>query len=121
MERELDMQILPSFCDEECAIVFSFQFKARQQKIGEAVIYTCSGEQQDQDTKQLSSGYTLRTEYTEGFPVNNIAYIREFSVMEEYKQKSYRDLLDFLKVIGIKDCIYEAGSWIGELQALAEG
>jgi hypothetical protein len=120
MEKELEMRILPSFCDEECAIVFSFHFKAKQQKIGEAVIYTCSKEYQDQDTKMLSSGCRLQRE-TDGLPVNNIAYIKEFSVMEEYKQKSYRSLLEFLGIIGIKDCIFQAGTRFGELQALAEG
>jgi hypothetical protein len=99
MEKELEMRILPSFCEEKCAIIFSVHFKLEKQKIGEAIIYTCSEGYQPEDlihTKQGKFDFKRK-----------IAYIKEFEVIEEYKTRSLKNVLDFLKVIGIQNYMFK--------------
>ena len=91
---EINMKVNPSFFDDECAIVFSFSFVRESKKIGEAIIYTCeeSGEQE-----QI---YKINDEQKE-----KIAYLREFSIMEEYHELSMKKIQHFLNIIGIKKCV----------------
>ncbi|GLB60213.1 hypothetical protein [Cytobacillus sp. NCCP-133] len=99
MEKELEMRILPSFCEEKCAIIFSVHFKLEKQKIGEAIIYTCSEGYQPEDlSPSKNSKFNLK---------QKIAYIREFEVIEEYKAKSLKHVLEFLKVIGIQNYMFK--------------
>ncbi|MGG3942811.1 hypothetical protein ABEV54_15375 [Peribacillus psychrosaccharolyticus] len=90
---DINMKVNPSFFDDECAIVFSFSFVRESKKIGEAIIYTCeeSGEEEI---------YAIHDEQKE-----KIAYLREFSIMEEYHESSMKKIQHFLKIIGIKKCI----------------
>lgn len=81
MSREIEMRVLPTFMEEECAIVFSFHFIKDQIKIGEVIILTCM---EKFKKKPLT-----------------IAYCQEFSILEKYKNTSMRMLMNFLKIIGI--------------------
>ncbi|WP_394141235.1 hypothetical protein [Cytobacillus oceanisediminis] len=99
MEKELEMRILPSFCEEKCAIIFSVHFKLEKQKIGEAIIYTCSEGYQPEDLNSAKENiFNLK---------RKIAYIKEFEVIEEYKTKSLKNVLEFLKVIGIQNYMFK--------------
>lgn len=92
MKKELEMTILPSFCEENCAIIFSVNFKLGNQNIGEAIIYTCSEGYQPEDLQQNENRFKKK-----------IAYIKDYKVMEEYKSLSLKNVIDFLKVIGIQN------------------
>ncbi|MFF2287577.1 hypothetical protein [Peribacillus butanolivorans] len=92
---DINMKVQPSFYDEECAIVFSFYFDKATKKIGEAVVYTCK--------KSNEKGYNqdnIDTDIQE-----NIAYIKEFSIVDEYQATSMKKIQHFLDVIGIKKCV----------------
>ncbi|MEK3798634.1 hypothetical protein MHI18_10245 [Peribacillus sp. FSL H8-0477] len=90
---DINMKVNPSFFDDECAIVFSFSFIRESKKIGEAIIYTCeeSGEEEI---------YAIHDEQKE-----KIAYLREFSIVEEYHEPSMRKIQHFLNILGIKKCV----------------
>ncbi|MGG4265313.1 hypothetical protein [Peribacillus simplex] len=92
---DINMKVQPSFYDEECAIVFSFYFDEATRKIGEAVVYTCK----KSDEKEYSHDY-IDTDIQE-----KIAYIKEFSIVDEYQATSMKKIQHFLNVIGIKKCV----------------
>jgi hypothetical protein len=93
---DINMKVLPSFYTEECAIVFSFYFDNTVKKIGEAVIYTCE-EQVNQPLKKDS----IRIEN------EKVAYVKEFSIVEEYEHESFEQITHFLGMCGIKKCFLE--------------
>ncbi|MBT2687180.1 hypothetical protein J7I93_03175 [Bacillus sp. ISL-47] len=99
MNKDLEMRILPSFCDKECSIIFSFYFNTEKQKIGEAVICTWSEGYHQED---LDSG--AEKNFSLG---KKIALIKEFEVIEEYKKRSFQKMIEFLKVIGIQNYVYK--------------
>ncbi|PLS17779.1 hypothetical protein CVD28_08740 [Bacillus sp. M6-12] len=90
---DISMKVHPSFFDEECTIVFSFYFDREARKIGEAVIYTYEEK--------------LRETREEGTNGNRekVAYLKEFSIVEEFEKESMKRIEHFLSAIGIKKCI----------------
>jgi hypothetical protein len=88
---DFNMEIQPSFFDDECAIEFSFYFEDAVRRIGEAVIYTC------EEKKPIKGNGHLGKE--------KIAFIKEFSILEEYEAASMKKIAHFLNVLGIKKCI----------------
>lgn len=85
MVRDIEMKVFPSFIEDDCKIIFSFRFVKDKISIGEAVIHTYVGELfKKQDS------------------LNTIAYCQEFSILEEYRNTSFKNIMDFLKIIGIK-------------------
>ncbi|MDM5210201.1 hypothetical protein QUF94_01785 [Peribacillus sp. NJ4] len=92
---DINMKVQPSFYDDECAIVFSFSFDKATRNIGEAVVYTCK----KSDGKEYSQDH-IDTDVQE-----KIAYIKEFSIVDEYQATSMKKIQHFLNVIGIKKCV----------------
>ena len=92
---DINMKVQPSFYDDECAIVFSFYFDKATRKIGEAVVYTCK----KSDDKESSQEH-IDTDVQE-----KIAYLKEFSIVDEYQATSMKKIQHFLNVIGIKKCV----------------
>ncbi|MFJ8070442.1 hypothetical protein ACIQZD_16025 [Peribacillus sp. NPDC096447] len=92
---DINMKVQPSFYDDECAIVFSFYFDEATRKIGEAVVYTCK----ESDDKESSQDH-IDTDVQE-----KIAYLKEFSIVDEYQATSMKKIQHFLNVIGIKKCV----------------
>lgn len=99
MENELEMRILPSFCEENSDIIFFVDFNLKAQKIGEAIIYTCSEGYQRGDLSH-SKENLLNIK-------KKIAYIKEFDVIEEYQTTSLKNVVDFLRVIGIQNYVFK--------------
>ncbi|WP_199880693.1 hypothetical protein [Bacillus massiliglaciei] len=97
MMENVSMKVIPSFYDEECAIVFSFSFSEEANKIGEAVIYTCN------DTKY--TGPDQSALYSAPSSCEKIAYIKKFSIMDEYKALTMKKIQHFMNIIGIQRCI----------------
>jgi hypothetical protein len=89
---EVEMKVIPSFIDDELAIVFHFEFKSSQMKIGEATVYIYK--HTDSQTNPQSSG-------PKGFRKNKYAALKDFEVIEEYKFTALKKINHFLRVIGI--------------------
>lgn len=89
---EIEMKVIPSFIDEELAIVFHFEFKKSQMKIGEATV--CTYKHTDSQTNPQTLG-------ARGFRKNKYAMLKEFEVIEEYKFTAFKKINHFLRVIGI--------------------
>ena len=98
---DINMKVQPSFYDDECAIVFSFYFDEAARKIGEAVVYTCD----KTNCKEVTLNYVDTHEEQDGRGQEKIAYIKEFSIVDEYQATSLEKIQHFLNVIGIKDCV----------------
>ncbi|WP_285767886.1 hypothetical protein [Peribacillus sp. SI8-4] len=92
---DINMKVQPSFYDDECAIVFSFYFDEATRKIGEAVVYTCE-ESKEEECNQ---------DHIDTDVQGKIAYIKEFSIVDEYQATSMKKIQHFLSVIGIKKCV----------------
>ncbi|AOH57148.1 hypothetical protein ACQKGI_16120 [Peribacillus muralis] len=92
---DINMKVQPSFYDDECAIVFSFYFDKATRKIGEAVVYTC----------KKSNGKESNQDHIDTDVQEKIAYIKEFSIVDEYQATSMKKIQHFLDVIGIKKCV----------------
>ena len=92
---DINMKVQPSFYDDECAIVFSFYFDRATRKIGEAVVYTC-----EKSNEKEGNQDHIDTNVQE-----KIAYIKEFSIVDEYQATSMKKIKHFLNVIGIKKCV----------------
>ncbi|WP_421381971.1 hypothetical protein ACOJQI_21530 [Bacillus salacetis] len=90
--REVEMKVIPSFIDDELAIVFHFDFKESQMKIGEATVYTY---------KHTDSQANPQTSGPKGFRKNKYAILKEFEVIEDYKSTAFKKINHFLNVIGI--------------------
>ncbi|MCA1040491.1 hypothetical protein LCM00_13340 [Bacillus infantis] len=103
MEKDFEMRVLPSFCDEQCTIVFSFSFRIGKKKIGEAIILTCSA-----GLKEASQSVLLQKNDPLPEPSLNgtIAYVKEFEVIEEFKGRSFAKVMEFLKIIGVEQFVY---------------
>lgn len=104
---DVEMKIRPSFYDEECAIVFSFYFDVGAGKVGEAVIYTCEEKK------------PVLTSFNDSLCKEKIAFVKEISIVEEYKDASMKKMKDFLNILGIKKCIPHKRN-VGELVNGAE-
>jgi hypothetical protein len=83
MEHDIEMEVLPTFIENECKIVFSFRFIKDRIHIGEVIIHTC--------LEKLKKKKPL-----------TIAYCSEMRILEEYRTISLKKLIDFLNIIGIK-------------------
>ena len=97
---DINMKVQPSFYDDECAIVFSFYFVEATRKIGEAVVYTC-----DKSNCKIVNHFIDTSKKQDGQGHEKIAYIKEFSIVDEYQATSMEKIQHFLNVIGIKDCV----------------
>lgn len=97
--NEISMKIHPSYFDDECAIVFSLYFNQATREIGEAVIYTC----EDPSISKVRNHLGPMCE--EDDQKEKIAYLKEFSIVEEYRDLSMKKITHFLNVLGIKKCI----------------
>jgi hypothetical protein len=106
MMNEVEMKVMPSYREEECSIIFSFHFKDGRQKIGEAVICTCSEAflSARSDLKEFS--FTPKAGKNSSIQ-NTIAYFTEFQIIEEYKRASLKKIMEFLNIIGIKKFLYQ--------------
>jgi hypothetical protein len=89
---EIEMNVIPSFIDDELAIVFHFEFRESHMKIGEATVYTY---------KHTDSQNNPQTHGPKGFRKNKYALLKEFEVIEEYKFIALKKINHFLQVIGI--------------------
>ncbi len=94
---ELDMKIQPMFLDDECAIVFSFYFKKAAQKIGEAIIYTCTCNYTPLEKQHFD---LVHNEFQNG---EKVAFVESFTVVEEFRSATYEKIREFLSVIGIQN------------------
>ncbi|MGM0843573.1 MAG: hypothetical protein ACQEUT_01250 [Bacillota bacterium] len=88
---EVEMKVIPSFIDDELAIVFHFEFKESQMKIGAATVYTYKHTDSQNNPQPLGA---------KGFRKNKYAVLREFEVLDEYKFAALKKMNHFLKVIG---------------------
>lgn len=104
--NEVEMKVLPSFKEEECSIIFSFHFKNGHQKIGEAVICTCSEAFLTARHGMKEFNFSAMSGKSQDLQ-STIAYFKEFQIVEEYKRASFRKILEFLKIIGIKKFMYQ--------------
>ncbi len=98
----LEMKVMPSFQEGSCSILFSFYFQEEEKKIGEAVICTCSEAfftDGNQTEMEMSLAFMSENIHCE----KKIAYLKEFQVMDEYKQDSMGRIQDFLRIIGISE------------------
>lgn len=100
---ELEMKVQPAFLDDECAIVFSFYFSKASRKIGEATIYTYEEKAADQKRVTDIEGYMRGKRKSNGS--GKVAYMKEFSICEEYEDISLNKMMHFLEIIGIQTCI----------------
>lgn len=98
---DINMKVQPSFYDDECAIVFSFYFDRAAKKVGEAVVYTCK----KSNEKKYNQDNIDTDELLDPTSQEKIAYIKEFSIVDEYQASSMKKIQHFLDVIGIENCI----------------
>lgn len=106
MMNEVEMKVMPTYRDEECSIIFSFHFKNGRQKIGEAVICTCS--EAFLTARSDMKEFTFISKAGKHSSLQNtIAYFTEFQIVEEYKRASLRKIIEFLNIIGIKKFLYQ--------------
>ena len=98
---DINMKVQPSFYDDECAIVFSFYFDRAAKKVGEAVVYTCK----KSNEKKYNQDDIDTDEPLDPTSQEKIAYIKEFSIVDEYQASSMKKIQHFLDVIGIQNCI----------------
>lgn len=89
---EIEMKVIPSYIDDELAIVFHFEFKTSQMKVGEAKV--CTYKLTDSHLKTRSAG-------PKGFRKNKYAVLKELEIIEEYRYIALNKISNFLKVIGI--------------------
>ncbi|TYR75225.1 hypothetical protein FZC79_10690 [Rossellomorea vietnamensis] len=89
---EINMKVIPSYVDDELAILFHFEFKFSQMKVGEATV--CTYKLTDSQNDSQATG-------PKGFRKNKYAILTELDVMEEYKLTALKKISHFLKVIGI--------------------
>ncbi|RIW36069.1 hypothetical protein D3H55_06315 [Bacillus salacetis] len=87
---EIEMKVIPSYIDDELAIVFHFEFKTSQMKVGEATVYTY----------KLTDSHS-QTAGPKGFRKNKYAVLKELEILEEYRYIALNKVSHFLKVIGI--------------------
>lgn len=90
MGSEMEMEVSPSFIENECKIVFSFRFILDKQKVGDVTIFTCMEK--------------LKKKKRESF--HTIAYCSEFSILEEYRHIMMAKLMNFLNIIGIQRFLF---------------
>ncbi|WP_113928335.1 hypothetical protein [Bacillus sp. P14.5] len=89
---EIEMKVIPSYIDDELAIVFHFEFKTSQMKVGEAKVYTYK--LTDSPLKNTSDG-------PKSFRRNKYAVLKEIDIFEEYRYLALNKISHFLKIIGI--------------------
>lgn len=100
---DLEMKVQPAFLDDECAIVFSFYFCKASRKMGEAIIYTYDEKAADQKRVTDIEAYMRKKRKSHG--AGKVAYMKEFSICEEYEDISLNKIMNFLEIIGIQTCI----------------
>ncbi|MGF2618158.1 hypothetical protein FZC84_20895 [Rossellomorea vietnamensis] len=88
---EIEMKVIPSYIDDELAIVFHFEFKASHMKVGEAAVCTY----------KLTDSQSSQSTGPKGFRKNKYAVLKELDVIDEYKYAALKKISHFLKVIGI--------------------
>ena len=90
---DINMKVQPSFYDEEVPLCFFYFNKATKKSV--KLRYT--------HAKINEKGYNqdnIDTDIQE-----KIAYIKEFSIVDEYQATSMKENSTFLDVIGIKKCV----------------
>ncbi|MBG9544677.1 hypothetical protein ACOSZF_12415 [Cytobacillus firmus] len=103
---DLDMKIQPKFIENESAIIFSFYFRNASMKVGEAVIYTCEEEQNEELTRMIYNSHEEITELNANAK-RKMAYVTELTIPEGFKNQSFTKIKEFLKIIGINTCVYQ--------------
>ena len=99
---DINMKVQPSFYDDECAIVFSFYFDRAAKKVGEAVVYTCKKTHEHRHTlDNIDTGEHNDPKSGQ----DKVAYLKEFSIVDEYQASSMKKIQHFLDVIGIENSI----------------
>ncbi|WP_456273114.1 hypothetical protein [Bacillus sp. AK031] len=88
---EIEMKVIPSYIDDELAIVFHFEFETSKMKVGEATVCTYT----------LTNSQSIHSAGPHNFRKNKYAVLKELDVIEEYKYTVLKMISHFLKVIGI--------------------
>ncbi|PLR85073.1 hypothetical protein CVD25_00335 [Bacillus canaveralius] len=106
--KDIEMNVFPTFKEDECAIIFSFHFKQEHHKIGEAVIYTT--------TEGFSTRYEVDKNQSEQVK-ETVARLDRLSVTEEYKTVSMEKIYQFLELIGVQKCFVDQEPSINYLKS----
>jgi hypothetical protein len=88
---EIDMKVIPSYIDDELAILFHFEFKTSQMKVGEATVCTYT----------LTDSQGIQTAGPKNYRKNKYAVLKDLDIIEDYKLAALKKISHFLKVIGI--------------------
>jgi hypothetical protein len=91
--NSIEMNIVPSYVDDELAIVFHIEFTQYSQKIGEAKVYTYNHGKAGESTSRTAAS-SANQKY---------GVLKEFNVIDEYSQISMNKMRHFLKIIGISN------------------
>lgn len=103
MLKDLEMTVNPTYLDEQCTIVFSCLFKSKQKKMGEAVIYTGAAEfiEAQQKGEPITSELLMKRKKQD-----TIAWLKQLTIVEEYKEQTVVEISEFVKKLGIHTFIH---------------